>query len=120
MITIKTINKILTSNNKEIAYEILKPESIIEQFMGLRHIQLEDWQAMVWSFRFNQVQIFDSLSCKYPIGYIACNGNNRVTMKGVLIPNRFKMVTCKYWIEVLPEIVRGVGIGDYVNTEIFI
>ncbi len=105
----------ITCNGNVLASHILIPETIIEKFVGLRQSTLLHNTAMLWHFKRSQLQLFDTLGCLHPIGYLALDKNGKVLQKGVMQPQRTKLIKCSYWIEFLPEAIGGVLVGDLIN-----
>lgn len=71
---------------------------------------------MLWCFKHPQLQLFDTIGCPHPIGYLALDKDKKVLQKGVMQQWRAKFVICSYWIEVLPEIIKMVKVGDILTV----
>ncbi|MDP1614220.1 MAG: hypothetical protein Q8L68_00315 [Methylococcales bacterium] len=102
----------ITCNGKVLASRILIPETILEMFIGLRQRTLIEGEAMLWYFKKPHLQLFDTFGCLHPIGYLALDKDKKVRQKGVMQVNKTKLVTCSYWIELLPEVINGIVVGD--------
>ncbi len=105
----------ITCNGNVLASRVLIPETIIEKFVGLRQSTLLHNTAMLWHFKRSQLQLFDTLGCLHPIGYLALDKDKKVKQKGIMQINQVKLIRCSWWIEVLPEVINGVCIGDTIG-----
>lgn len=107
----------ITCNGMTIASRTLVPVSILEKLVGLRRKVLNNDEAMLWHFKTTQLQLFDSFGCLHPIGYIALDKDKKIKDKGVLRPQKTKFIVCSYWIEVLPEVIKNLKLGDKVEVQ---
>lgn len=106
-------------NGKIIAEKVMIPETRREEAKGMYGIIPEPGKAMLWMYPGEGYRIFDMMWMKKKLGYIALDKNKKITAVGVATPwLTFKFLKSQYFIETLPESVKGLQVGDVVKWKI--
>ena len=112
----RTLQNPITCNDTDLARSTKVPENALEIFIGLRGKKIEFLTSMLFilSRTKNIYEVFDTFLCG-PMGYVATDCNGVVLKVGVMKPNKMLGIKCAYWLEVSPERVYGVSIGDRIE-----
>lgn len=111
------MNKIVIfCNGKMIADSIRIPESMWEQFIGLRGQKIKKGQAMLYKYDQEMFCMFDMIGVPEKLGYIALNKDKRIVSIGIMKAWIGSWIgKCQYFIEVHHGIIQGLKKGDIVN-----
>jgi uncharacterized membrane protein (UPF0127 family) len=101
----------IATGNKTLASYVSIPVSVREKFKGMYGRTVKNKFAMLFIFKHHSWQVFDMLSIKQALGYVALNEDKIVVGCGVMRPWIGGWIgKCKYFIELPPDVVKNSGI----------
>jgi len=105
----------LLCNGTTIASKVYIPETIREETKGAYKLDFGLDKAMMFMYNSEAMKIYDMMWMNRQIGFIALNKDKVIVKVGVMKPWRtWIIVKCMYFIELSPERINGIKIGDKV------
>lgn len=112
----------LKCNGKVLANRIYVPESVKEKSKGAYGLDLSNGNAMMFMRDSEGTDVYDMMWMKHDVGYIALDRNRRISKVGIMkkaflgvLGGIYPVKKCNYFIELNPDKVKGLNVGDEVT-----